>query len=194
MPIRYALIIAVLLTCAQSATAQSAPDAEAPVSGEVVRHKPRSGMPFPRSNSSDKFLDTGMIYRLPKPSRNEKLKDVPRKGNYLMKLPKCAESKTRRTEIFHYTMQTANYDITFYDPNDRNQVRGAQAAKSKTVPYRGGRLLDLKKNPDEAFQLLAMPLNVECLPTRFTVVLENNRRFIEHREGTHAWKSASSVK
>lgn len=193
----YRFTLAVLISLqlalfAGPAVAQDSPLGDGSTSNNVVRHQRRSGMPFPRATSDDKYLETGMIYRIPETSRDEKLKDVPRKSNYLMKLPDCAENRTRRVEIYHYSLQTANYDITFYNPNDRNQVVGVKKIKGKTVPYQGGRLLDLKKKPEDAFQMLAMPMNVECLPTRFTVVLEDNRRFIEHREGADAWKAAAA--
>lgn len=188
-----ALLTAGFLAVAAAAAAQELPSGAD--TGQLVRHKPLSGMPFPKASAEDKFIDTGMIYRLPQPSRSEKIKDLPRHNNYLVELPRCRESATRRREIFQYTVQTASYDMTFYDPNDREQVIGVRSVEGKAVPYKGGRMARIDKDINDVFQLLAMPLDIRCLPTRFRFVLEDNHRYIEHREGRDAWKkTAASAK
>lgn len=175
-----------------------AEESEGPEQGIVVRHEPRKGLPFD-TKTKQTFKNLGMVFKVvPKEVLKERKKQRERvkKGPYyLPKLAACEMPRVRRDEVFHSSLGTQGFDVVFFDAEDKQQINTAKKSKLNSIAYKGGRTLDLMKyKTDSPLQRLASTLGIKCLPTRFHFVTEDNKRFIEYREGLEAWASTSSEK
>lgn len=111
----------------------------------------------------------------------------------LPKLPSCSENKVQRQVAGLIGGEIDIYDFVLYDGSSREQVNLAKSYQGLAVPYRGGKVVDNHDKTD-SFLLLALTMDIRCLPTRFHFVKENRSRYMEHRIGQRAWDKDAPIK
>ena len=81
-------------------------------------------------------------------------------------------------------MGTVVFDVVYYDKHRANPPQGSAFA----VPYEPVLRRDANGGAPDYWQRFARFVGISCLPTRFHMLREGGRSFLEYREGEAAWK------
>ncbi len=102
-------------------------------------------------------------------------------------LPNCKEAKVRLEEVFAHSAESDRFDMLYYNPYDRDQVRRATEWPGNVTGYEPKLYLEREERRPDFWQDFARLTKVSCLPTRFRFSYVGSHRYREFREGERAW-------
>jgi hypothetical protein len=154
----------------------------------VIKHEGGRGIAFPKRSKTERYAEVAQVYTLRKPELDEDPTGpkISASGS-LPDIQTCKNSRSRRVQVAHFSKGTSELDYLFYNADDYLQVDKARSYLGSKVAYSKGSELDMSDPIPYSKQVLALSYGVECLPTRFHFISDNNSRYIEYLEGELAW-------
>ncbi|MCB0346639.1 MAG: hypothetical protein KDD66_16105 [Bdellovibrionales bacterium] len=101
----------------------------------------------------------------------------------LPKLRRCESKRVLKQESYTSTFGAHALDRYFYDPQDKTQTAFINELPSRPAPYHGGATVNLVGNEHGSSGLLALLLNVNCLPTRVHFEDSDDKSYLLYEEG-----------
>lgn len=157
----------------------------------LIKHESVSTpVKFPDVSRLGPMDQNGVIYELSTPDVYLTPSDaVIAEPGTMERIPGCNAAQSRQHDLDRFAGAFKEYDVLYYNGELTSDRRRAERYPHRSVAYTAGQKIAEMPPAEAAQQMIALSMDVRCLPTRLRLVRTGQATgYFEYREGDLAWR------